>query len=119
MKAKLHALTSMIATAFVATSTASASMIAHFKFDNAGSIGADSSGLANHADSLNYVGFTATGISGGAAALTASPGTYLRWAGTFLIPRQSESASAVLALLRASPDFSFPNASGQRSMGSP
>jgi hypothetical protein len=107
----------VIATAFMAISTASASLIRHFTCDNPRSIGAGSSGLANNADSLNYVGSIAAGISGGAAAFTASTGTYLRWAHTFLSPRQSGSASAALALPRASPDFSFPNASGQRPMG--
>jgi len=81
MKTNRHTLTTMIATAFVATSVASASLIGHFTFDNPGSIGADSSGLANDDDSLKSVGFTVTGISGGAATFSASARSYLRWAG--------------------------------------
>ena len=81
MKPSSNMLTTVIATVLVATSTACASLIGHFTFDNPGSIGADSSGFANHAGSLNSVGYTATGISGGAATFTASAHSCLRWTG--------------------------------------
>lgn len=68
---------------FVTTSTATASpaLIGHFNFDTLDSIGSDVSGLSNHADLIQNVGFTTTGISGGAATFSSASNSFLRWAG--------------------------------------
>jgi hypothetical protein len=80
---QFHHFLAIICAGFVTTSAATASpaLIGHFTFDTQENIGADVSGSSNHADSIQNVGFTSSGISGGAATFSSASNSYLRWAG--------------------------------------
>jgi hypothetical protein len=76
----LAILTLSIATS-VRAGTVATGLIGHYTFDNAASLGEDSSGFGNHADFLNNVGYTPSGILSGGAVFVASQSSNLRWTG--------------------------------------
>lgn len=65
----------------VGTRAINADIIGHYTFDNQSNLGADSSGLGNNATSLNNVGWTPSGVAGGAAVFNASILSRMAWTG--------------------------------------
>jgi len=81
---KLPLILAAIPCALLQTATAgtvSTGLIGHYTFDNPASLGEDSSGFGNHADFLNNVGFTASGILSGGAVFVSSQSSQLSWSG--------------------------------------